>query len=189
MAIYQFYLAVIPKVGIEKYFGKIPKKLQVDFQMRTENFLNEESDEKFDYIDYIKHKCWELAKVNSIEIINLIDQKLDRADWGNDKESNNWKTEAKEVDNDAWIFTHLQNNQIIEFTFRADLREPKLKFLIEMIELSKSEEFLLVDNKGNLVKPEIGNVIELVKKSNALRFVENPINFLSDLEEGKIELE
>lgn len=187
MAIYQFYIATIPKKGVIQHFGKIPDKLEVDFQKRTENYLNDE--DEFDYFEFIQHKCWEIAKVNSEEIINQIDQKLNRANWGNDKESNNWKTETNEVDNDAWILINPEQNQIMEFTFQADLRQPKLKFLMEMIELSKEKELLLIDRKGNLVEPEIENVIELIKKSNALKFVENPINFLTDLEKGEIEIE
>lgn len=58
-----------------------------------------------------------------------------------------------------------------------------------MMELVKDKELLLIDRKGNLVEPEIGNVIHLIKKSNALKFVENPINFLKDLDKGAIEVE
>lgn len=187
MAIYQFYIATIPKKGVTQHFGKIPDKLEVDFRKRTEIFSNDE--DEFDYFEFIQHKCWKVAEVNSREIIKQIDQILDRANWGNDQESNNWKTKTKEIDNDAWILTNSEQNQVVEFTFRADLRQPKLKFLNEMIELSKEKELLLIDRKGNLVEPEMKNVIELIKKSNALKFIENQIKFLKDLEKGSIDIE
>lgn len=187
MAIYQFYIATIPKKGAIQHFGKIPDKFEVDYQKRTENFLNDE--DEIDYFEFIQHKCWKIAEVNSREIIEQIDQKLNRANWGNDKEANTWKIETKEVDNDAWVLTNSEQNQIVEFTFRADLRQPKLKFLNEMIELSKEKELLLIDIKGNVVEPEMAKVIELIKKSDALKFVENPIKFLSDLEKDEISTE
>ncbi len=188
MAIYQFNLVIIPKKGVLKYFGEIPDRLEVDFQKRTENFLNEGTEGEFDYFEFIQHKCWEIANIDPLEIINQMDQKLDRANWGNNKEYNNWKTETTEVDNDSWILINSEQNQIKEFTFRADLRQPKLKFLMEMLELAKERELLLIDVKGNLVEPDIENVVELIKKSNALKFIENPIKFLTDLEKGEIDI-
>ncbi len=176
MAIYQFYLAVIPKKGIGEYLGEIPNKLEVDFQKRAENILKNEK--VFDYFEFIQHKSWEIANIDSREIIKEIDQKLDRADWGNDHESNNWKTETNEVDNDSWILIDSNRHRIKEFTFRADLRQPKLKFLIEMVKLAKEKELLLIDKNGNLVEPEIEDVIKLVKKSNAYKYVQNPNVFL-----------
>ena len=189
MAIYQFYIAAIPKKGIVDFLGEIPKKLKVDFQKQTENFLNDEMEDDFDYFESVQHKCWNLAKINSQEIVSRLDQILDRADWGNDKESNNWKTQTIDIDNDAWVLTNEEQSQILEFTFRVDLRQPQLKFLMEMMDLSKEKELLFVDSKGNLAEPEIQKVMQLIEKSNALKFIENPTKFLTDLEEGKIEME
>lgn len=182
-------MAAIPKKGIVEYFGVIPEKLEVYFEKKTEAFLDHEIEDEFDYFEFIQHKCWHIANVTPSDIIKEIDQKLDRANWGNDKTSNNWKTETNEVDNDAWILINENLNQIEEFTFRADLRQPKLKFLIEMVQLAKEKELLLIDRKGNLVEPEIETVFELIGKSNAGKFVDNPTNFLTDLEEGTIEIE
>lgn len=189
MAIYQFSLATIPKKGMIEYFGAIPTRLEIDFQKQTEDFLNEAIEDEFDYFEFIQHKCWDLAKINPKDIIRQMDQSLERASWGNDNDSNNWKTKTDEVDNDAWIFTNEQQDQIMEFTFRVDLRQPRLKFLIEMIEMSKEKELLFIDSKGNIIEPEIANVLELIKQSNALKFIENPIKFLADIKNGEIEIE
>lgn len=183
MAIYQFYAAVFPKKGIVEYFGEIPNKLETNFQTRTENFLNFQCEDESDYFEFIQHKCWDFVETNAEEIISQIDQKLDRATWGNDKDSANWKTATEDVDNDAWILKNQEQNQIMEFTFRADLRQPKLKFLTEMIEIAKGNDLLLMDEKGNLVEPEIQKVFELIEKSNAYKFVTNPLEFLEGLHE------
>ena len=189
MAIYQFYMAAIPKKGIVEYLGMIPEKLEVDFEKRTEAFLDTEIEDEFDYFEFIQHKCWQIANVAPSEIIKEIDQNLDRAKWGNDKTSNQWKTETTEVDNDAWILTNENLNQIEAFTFRADLRQPQLKFLIDMVQLAKEQELLLIDSKGNLIEPKIENVFELIGKSSAGKFIDNPTRYLTDLAEGKIEIE
>jgi hypothetical protein len=188
MAISQFYMAIIPKHGIIEYFGEVPKVLEVDFQKRTERFLNETMEGDYDYFEFIQHKCWANSKISSKEIINLMDQKLNRADWGNDNEGNNWKTETTEIDNDAWILVD-EENIIIEFTFRADLRQPQLKFLLEMIELCYENEFLLIDIGGNVVEPDLEKVIELIKVSNAYKFVVNPNQYFTDFENCKNRIE
>ena len=189
MAISQYYMAIIPKQGIIEYFGEVPKVLEVDFQKRTESFLNETMEDDYDYFEFIQHKCWANSKISSKEIINLMDKKLNRADWGNDNEGNNWKTETTEIDNDAWLLVD-EENIIIEFTFRADLRQPKLKFLLEMIELCYENEFLLIDIGGNVVEPDLEKVIELIKVSNAYKFVVNPNQYFADFENcnNRIEL-
>ncbi|MFN3195653.1 MAG: hypothetical protein ACE364_06890 [Chlorobiota bacterium] len=165
MAIYQFYLAALPRKGVLEHFGKIPNRLKIDFQKSTEQFLSKEIEDEFDYFEFIQHICWEIAKINSEEIIYYIDKKLDRANWGNNKECFNWKKETQFVDNDCWILINPEKNLIKEFTFRADLRQTNLKFLFEMVELAKEREFLLVDRLGNLIEPELENVKDLINKS------------------------
>lgn len=92
-------------------------------------------------------------------------------------------------DNDAWIFTNNEQNQIVEFTFRADVVQRKLKFLFEMIALAREKEFLITDKRGNIVEPEIERVLRLIKTSNAFNFLKNPMDFLEDLNKGDIEIE
>ena len=186
MAIYQFYLAVIPEKGMLEYFGEIPGKLDIDFQKRTNDFLEKTNANEKDYVEKVMHKCWELTKHYPDNIIAEIDKELDRATWGNDNGSNNWKTETNEIDNDAYLLTNVEFNEIREFTFRADLRDRKMTFLRKMINLSKNNHFLLMDINGNLVNPNIKEVLRLIQKSNSFKVVENPLGFLKDLEDGKI---
>lgn len=181
MAISQFYMAIFPKKGIIEYFGEVPKVLEVDFQKMTKNFLNDNINDEDDYFEFIQHKCWSISKINSEEIIKIIDNILDRANWGNSTKANNWKTETDETDNDAWLLVDEENN-ILEFTFRADLRQPQLKFLLEMIELCIEKDFLLMDISGNVVKPDLEKVIELVKQSNAFKSIVNTNQYFSDFE-------
>lgn len=189
MAIYQFHLVAIPREGIIKFLGEKPNKIEVGKERRTDFFLNNEKGDKLDDFENLQHKCWSIAEVNSNKIINEIDNKLERASWGNDETSNNWKTETNEIDNDAWISTTKKSNQIEEFAFRVDLRQPKLKFLMEMIVLAKENDLIFIDGKGNLIEAEFDEILEFIKESNAYKFVESPTKFLNGLEQGEIEIE
>ena len=68
---------------------------------------------------------------------------------------------------------------------RADLREEKLKFLVAMIEMAQRYEWLLMDMNGNLIEPNFGNVIELIKASNSYKFLKYPLKFLTELGKAK----
>ncbi len=182
-------MIVLPKKGVLDYFGELPSSVEIEDRKNGLDPMDSLIEEEFDYIGFIQQKCWELAKVNADDIIKQIDQKLDRANWGNDEQSNKWKTETKDLDNDAWIFIDRNRNQIREFNFRADLREANLKFLYDMIGLASEKGFLLADRKGNLVEPDIKLVFGLVKRSNALRFVENPTEFWEGVIKGVIKIE
>jgi len=189
MAIHQFYLTAFPRKGIIEQFGDVPSKLEVDFNKRTENFLENEFNDEIDYLEELMQKCWLFFEPNPKEIITQIDKKLERENWGNDNTSNKWKTETNNSDNDAWLLTNNEITKIEEFTFRADLRQKNLKFLKEMIDLAKNYDLILMNSKGNLSEPKMNEIGKLIEDSNAFRYVTNPIKFLSDLNEGKIIIE
>jgi hypothetical protein len=87
------------------------------------------------------------------------------------------------------MLLNVETGKIEEIQFRADLRENDLKFLQEMTALANKYDWLLMDVKGNLANPEIEEIIKLIKISNAYNFVKDPMNFLTELDEGKIEIE
>jgi hypothetical protein len=82
---------------------------------------------------------------------------------------------------------NIETGKIEELQFRADLREKYLRFLQEMIALAKKYDWLLMDVKGNLANPKMIEIIRLIKISNSYKFVQNPMGFLTELGEGKIE--
>ncbi|WP_430406122.1 hypothetical protein [Fluviicola sp.] len=173
MALYQFYLAVIPRVGLVKKLNHIPDKISIGnatgyFESNTEQY-------------------WKIVEFASEEIIKEMDKLVDRADWGNDKSNFNWKTHTEELDHDASLSTNPESGKIEEFSFRADLRESDLKFLKCMIDLANKYDFLFMDLKGNVAPPnEIGKLIE---QSNAYKFLQNPLQFLTDQSKGETSID
>lgn len=116
---------------------------------------------------------------NFVERIDLI---VNRAKWGNDKTSINWKTYSEQVDNDASIYLDEESLTIREFSFRADLREKDLKFLKNMIELGVENEWLFFDRKGKLMKPDFEEIKNSIRNSNAYSFLNDPIKFLENID-------
>jgi hypothetical protein len=189
MAIYQYYIALIPKNGLVKYFGKLPQRLDYDNLTKEEKEGNDEIEDSSDYFELIQHKCWALEKIKPDKFINEIDKKLNRANWGNNATFHNWKTETETQDIDAHLLTDETQQEIIEFNFRVDLRLSNLTFLNNMIGIAKENELILMDIKGNLIKPNFETLLSFIKTSNAYRFVQNPKMFFEDIESGKIEIE
>ena len=132
---------------------------------------------------------WKLADITFEEIKQDIDKIIDVANWGNDEECFNWKTYTDELDNDAWMLIDTATKKVIELSFRADLRENNLTFLREMVNLARKYDLLFIDRKGNLVNPELYELKKYIKASNSNKFLENPTQFLKNLQEGKVQLE
>ncbi|MBC8111884.1 MAG: hypothetical protein H7Y04_12560 [Verrucomicrobia bacterium] len=153
MAIYQYYLAFVPKIGLLKKHEVIPDQILIS----TDNGYFEANTDEY----------WELAKVTFHDIKLGIDKIVDKADWGNDCENFNWKTYTNELDNDAWMSINLETEKITEFSFRADLREPSLVFLNGMLALAENNEMMVMDRKGYLLEPKLGEIKEFIKMSNA----------------------
>jgi len=186
MAIWQFQLVVIPEKGILERLGQIPNTLEVNYEERKEHFhLKKEGliepEDKF--VDALVQDWWKTSKVHPMEIIHQMDKMVSRGNYGSDTFIN-WKFNNGKVDNDASMSINKESGNIEELRFRADLREEKLKFLIEMIALANKYEWLLMDMKGNLVNPIFKEVASLIKISNSFKFLQNPLQFLTDLGEN-----
>lgn len=171
MAIYQFYLAVIPKAGLLHKHEQIPNEIKVS----TETGYFESNTEEY----------WELAGIPSEPIIQAIDTLVNKANWGNDNSYFNWKTYTDVLDNDASMSTNETSGNIIELSFRADLREKDLQFLKGMIELGKQYDWLFMDRKGNLAEPDSIEIGRLIEMSNSYKFLQDPTKFLTDLLKDK----
>ena len=156
MAIYQFYLAVVPRYGLIKKYGKVPDKITV---------IKED-----EYFESNMQEYWELTGIEPGEKVEEIDKLVKRENWGNDNFSHNWKTYSEELDNDVWMSVNESTGKIQELSFRADLREKDLQFLKEMLELAIKYDWLLMDIDGNLLSPEWKEVGRLVKESKSYRF-------------------
>lgn len=168
MAVYQYYLAVVPKQGIEKRHNSIPSEIGVS----TETGYFESDAEIY----------WKEVEMKADDIVTKIDLIVNRAKWGNNKTSINWKTYSEEIDNDASIYLDEESLTIREFSFRVDLREKNLKFLNNMIALGVENEWLFFDRKGKLIKPDFKEIKNSIRNSNAYSFLEDPIKFLVNID-------
>lgn len=168
MAVYQYYLAVIPKAGVEKRHKFIPNQIGIN----TETV----------YFESVANLYWKEIEKKADDIIPKIDLIVQRAKWGNDEKSYNWKTYTEYLDNDVFICLNEQTKTIIEFSFRADLRENDLIFLKKMIELGKESDWMFMDRNGKLMKPDFEEIKISIGNSNAYSFLKDPINFLENIE-------
>jgi hypothetical protein len=191
MAIYQYLLIAIPRKGIIDKYGYIPNKLIIDYQERSEYFLLKKEgllEGHEIYNDALLQKWWISTKINPMEIIHQIDKIIKRSNYSKDQHVS-WKYYTAEADNDASLSFNEDTGTIEELRFRADLRENNLRFLHEMIDLSLEHDFMLMDMNGNLTEPVFSEVAKLVKTSNAFKFLENPLQFFDDIDNGTIKVE
>ena len=169
MAIYQYYLAVVPKEGIQKKHNLIPNEIGIS----TETGYFESDAELY----------WKEIDEKADRITPKIDSIVKRADWGNDKTSFNWKTYTETLDNDAFMGLDEKTLSITEFTFRADLRENKFTFLKNMIELGKENNWMFMDRKGKLMNADLEEIKISIRNSDAHSFLKDPIKFLENLDD------
>jgi hypothetical protein len=168
MAVYQYYLAVIPKQGIEKKHDFIPNEIGVSTET---GFF--ESDAGI---------YWKVAEMKADDIVTKVDVVIKRVKWRNDKTSFNWEDNSDEIENDAVIYLDEETLTIREFSFRADLREKDFAFLKNMIALGKEKDWLFMDRKGKLMKPDFEEIKKSIRESNAYSFLADPIKFLKNID-------
>lgn len=168
MAVYQYYLAVVPKDGIEKIHNLIPNKIRVSVET---GFF--ESDAKL---------YWQEIEKKVDGIVSKVDLIITRSNWVNDGKSYDWKTYLEFVDNDASIYLDKESLTIREFSFRADLRETNFTFLKKMIELGKENNWMFMDRNGNLMNADFDEIKNSIRNSNALKFLKDPNKFIEDIE-------
>ncbi|WP_299137133.1 hypothetical protein [uncultured Tenacibaculum sp.] len=182
MATYQFLTFVLPKQPIEEKYGGIPKQLEIkhaEWEKYWENYdveLNDAPEPKFK--DAISTKWWKEIQIDIAELRNEIDKIIPRASWNNES----WKIENGEVDHDLSIDYNEKENFIEDFRFRTDLRATKLDFLNAMLELCDQNNWILMDENGNLSNPNIKDLAELLKNSKAHLYITNPTFFFENLE-------
>ncbi|MFH7002650.1 hypothetical protein [Flavobacterium bizetiae] len=164
MAIWQYLLIVVPENSIEKNYN-IFENNETEFLPDTDSF-------------------WKNFDGDISSIISELDQIIPKANWG-DETYLNWKGNGNnEEDNDACICLNDDKTKIKEFQFRIDLRKASniINVLQSILNLCKKNQFVLIDLKGQIFKPEIESIIESLKNSNAIKFITDPILFFENLE-------
>ncbi len=164
MAVWQYPLIVVPEKSIQSDYECIFKNNESEFLPDTNSF-------------------WENFNGDITLIISEMDQIIPKADWGNET-CLNWKgNEKNDEDNDACICLSDDKIKIEVFHFRIDLRKDSniTTVLQSILNLCKKNEFVLIDLKGEILKPEMKTIIESLKGSNAMKFITDPIQFFEDL--------
>ncbi|MFG4001927.1 hypothetical protein [Flavobacterium aquidurense] len=164
MAIWQYLLIVVPENSIDKNYN-IFENNETDFLPDTDSF-------------------WENFDGDIPSIISELDQIIPKANWGNDTFIN-WKGDGNnDEDNDACICLTDDKTKIKEFQFRIDLRKASniTNVLQSILNLCKKNQFVLIDLKGEIFKPEMQYSMESLKNSNAMKFIADPIQFFENLE-------
>lgn len=188
MAIYQFNLTAIPQKSVAIKYGYMPDKLTVNYEERKEHYYKTQKGELKEedvYVDALTQDWWSSVEIDGAEIVSTIDQYVDRADWGNNTDSFYWKTYRQDLDNDASLSLNKNTGKIKKLNFRADLREKGLIFLNNMIALSRKYNWLLMDVKGNLVRPEKEEIIHIIEISDNFQYVSNPKKYFEDFIHGR----
>lgn len=188
MAIYQLRLNLIPREGVTNKFGFIPTKLSVNHKERTDHYYLEKDNllESTDFFtDALTINFWNSIEILPTEIIYYISKLFPRKPVESRLDYYYWKhykrTIDTEIDHDASLILNKETGKIKELYFRADLRENGLEFLNTFIEIAKKYDCLLMDFQGNLAVPEQKEIYRLAKTSNSYKFLTNPEEFLTGL--------
>lgn len=164
MAVWQYLLIVVPEKAIQDDYQCIIKNNTSEFLPETKSF-------------------WKNFEGDIPSIIAELDQIIKRADWG-DEIFINWKGNRNiEEDNDACICLSDNTTQIEEFHFRIDLRKASNinNVLQSFLKICEKNKLVLIDLKGEVMKPKINVIIESIKNSKANAFLTDPIIFLENL--------
>ena len=182
MAIYQFLTYVLPKKAVEKRYGNIPKQLEInhaEWEKYWDNWDMESSEPpEPEFQDAISTKWWKEIPIDIEKLRGEIDNILPRASWNNES----WKLDDGTVDHDLSIDYNEKEHCIEDFRFRTDLSDSRGIFLKTILDLCRTYDWILMDDRGNLCDPNVHDFVKLIKGSNADRFLQDPMGFLDRLE-------
>lgn len=168
MAIWQYLSLAVPKNSIDNNYECIFKNNETEFLPGTTSLW-----QKFD------------GNINAI--ISELDQILPKADWSGET-CLNWKgNSSNDEDNDACICLTNDTTQIEEFQFRIDLRKASniTHTLQSILGLCKRHNLILIDLKGEIFEPGLKDILKSIQKSNAMKFIADPIQYFEDLDSKK----
>ncbi|WP_138434343.1 hypothetical protein [Winogradskyella algicola] len=188
MAVWQYQLNVIPRKAILEKYGEIPNALFIDhvnWEIHWENVKFESGFPEPNFEDAKTIKWWTNAKLDVYEISDQIDKLVSRAGWGKDSlNSMNWKGSSKnKEDNDCFISFDQNTLLIGQFHFRTDLRdlENTTIFMNGMLKICEQNDLMVFNTDGVLFEPKLKLISEDLKKSNAIKFLTDPIEFLEKI--------
>ncbi|MBB4803341.1 hypothetical protein HNP37_003416 [Flavobacterium nitrogenifigens] len=164
MAVWQYLLIVVPEDSIDDNYQCIFKNNKTKYLPKTDSF-------------------WKSFNGDIPSIIAELDQIIPNSKWDDDTFLS-WKGNMKDdEDNDATIVLNDDKTSIKEFQFRIDLRKSSniTEVLQAILNLCKKHNFVLIDLKGEIFKPNLEDIFKSIKASNATNFLIDPIQFFEDL--------
>lgn len=183
MAVWQYSLVMLPAAAVAHQFGYTPTRLTLDrsdWQDFGTQQSNLEAAAESGLPDAYVMKWWAAQAVAAGSIAAQIDLLLPRADWSTPEERR-WKgDEDNQEDNDCWISVDTATQCVRELRFRIDLRDPAkaVAFLSAILAIGRAENLLVMDTAGTLLKPHLTYLMSSLEKSNAVRFLTNPEEFI-----------
>lgn len=160
MAVWQFGFSLVPEKRLTEIFDCIPV-----------NIFNAEvceGSKKIKDNDLKTFREWGNVGISASELITNIDKILNRAYWVNSITFYYWKSKIPNQDNDVSLFIKENDENIVtELSFRCDRRSESNQFLVEMLELGKKYNCMVLDERGNLLIPEIGKILDHLNNASS----------------------
>jgi len=165
MAIWQYTCILIPLRNFENNYIKFLQQEKTDYRKETHYFWN----------NFSLSKSVVSEKID-LNISKYKSENENRIYWKGD--SDNFE------DNDCEIQSN--NDFITEFTIRFDLRNAKnvKKFIDLLLEISIENQLKFMNLKYEFFNAEKNLLIEDIKNSNGMKFLENPEEFLNSLSQS-----
>lgn len=185
MAIYQYNIDFIPQQAVIDRHGQIPTQLFIDNDAHGKQWeKDDESDYEFE--DALSIRWWDKVRAKFSDVESFIDSFTTPIEWS--KNQTDSRSYGNNDTNDMY-FSLTPDGFIEEFGCRIDLHDFDRNFIDNVLTLAKRLDCLLMDRKGNLLKPDIDKLVVNIKTPNSFMFVSNSTDFLDKLSSGQIKPE
>ena len=161
------YIGLIPKRGLEK------DRPAVDQRVDTTTASG--------YFETNLNEFWRRGKTTHYLITKEFDCILERATWGNEKDSNNWKTENQVVDHDAYMQFDPATGHIKSLSMRIDMRKFGVRLVPKVLEIAQNHELMTSGRNGVLYPPTENEFWNMCKGSSTVKFLTKPREFLDEI--------
>ena len=163
MAVWQFKFALVPTMGIEYVYGKMVP------------VLTEYQSGKFQVLDDADCPNYWQGNEISPEFISRVEAML--------PERESWSNEATMYGDEDGDSIEIWGD---DFRCALDLRNFSLSILVAVLDLAKSTHCKLVlHGSGEVIEPDLVEVVQRIKDSNAYAFCLSPEDYLRNLSKSK----
>ena len=167
MAIYQMYIGLIPESGLEEDQPTSDQRI--------------ETSTASGYFETNQDEYWRRAKIVHHSITKELDSILERATWGNEEDSNNWKTENQIVDHDAYMHFDPVTGYIESLSMRVDMRKFGVRLVPKVLEIATNHELMISGRNGVLYSPTKVDFWKMCEGTSTMKFLTEPREFLEEI--------